>query len=143
MNSIKTFDVLRFLEGNTYIAVCPDFGTVDQGTTLEEAINNLLQTTHIYLQESKTANIYPSFVVKNEISNSPIPSLPQISPYKIITVLERLGYRMSSHCIVLKKQSSTGENTCVVPLRNRFASATTWNILSSAGISRSEFLENL
>ena len=143
MNTIKTFDVLPFQEGDVHIAVCPDFGTVDQGTTPEEGINNLLQTTHIYLQESKKANIYPSFLVKSQISDSPIPPLPQISPYKIITVLERLGYRKSSHCIVLKKQSSTGEITCVIPLRNHFASVTTWNILSSAGITLQEFLENL
>ena len=143
MKTIETFDVLPFLEGDVHIAVCPDFGTVDQGTTQEEAINNLLQTTHIYLQESKKADTYPNFIVKNEISNSPIPALPQISPYKIITVLERLGYQKSSHCIVLTKQSSTGEITCVVPLRKHFARVTTWNILSSAGITLQEFLENL
>lgn len=47
MKTIETFDVLPFLEGNIYIAVCPELGTVDLGTTQEEAINNLLQTTHI------------------------------------------------------------------------------------------------
>ncbi len=143
MNSIN-FDVLFLQEGDVHIAVCPDLRTVDQGTTQEEAVNNLLQTSHIYLQESNlAANISANFVGRTEICNFPVPSLPQVSACKVITVLERLGYRKSSHCVVMKKQSSTGEITCVVPLRNQFASVTIWNILYSAGITHQEFLENL
>ncbi len=142
MKSIN-FDVLLFQEGDAHIAVCPDLKTVDQGTTQEEAINNLLQTTHIYLQESKRANIYPSFVVENEILNSLSPRLPQVSACKVIAVLQRLGFRRTSQSVVLKKQSHIGDIICVVPLRNPLASSTTWNILYSAGITLQEFLENL
>jgi predicted RNase H-like HicB family nuclease/predicted RNA binding protein YcfA (HicA-like mRNA interferase family) len=142
MNSIN-FDVLPFLEGNTHITVCPDLGTVDQGNTLEEALANLLQTTHIYLQKSNQANIIPNLVVEDKILTSPSPSLPQVSACKVIAVLERLGFCRTSHCVVLKKQSYIGDIICVVPLRNPLASSTTWNILYSAGITHQEFLENL
>ena len=142
MKSIN-FDVLLFQEGDAHIAVCPDLKTVDQGTTQEEAINNLLQTTHIYLQESKRANIYPSFVVENEILNSLSPPLPQVSACKVIAVLQRLGFRRTNQSVVLKKQSHIGDIICVVPLRSPLTSSTTWNILYTAGITLQEFLENL
>lgn len=141
MNSIN-FDVLFLQEGDVHIAVCPDLGTVDQGATQEQAINNLLQTTHQYLQESKRANIYPSFV-EDEILNSLSPSLPQVSACKVIAVLERLGFHRISQCVVLKKQSLIGEISCVIPLHSPLASGTIWNILYSAGITHQEFLENL
>lgn len=142
MNSIN-FDVLPFLEGNTHIIVCPDLGTVDQGNTLESALANLLQTTQIFLQKSNRANIIPNLVVEDKILTSPSPSLPQVSAHKVIAVLERLGFRRTSQCVVLKKQSHIGEIICVVPLRNLLASSTTWNILYSAGITLEEFLKNL
>ncbi len=143
MNTIKNFDVLPFYEGKVYIVVCPDLGTVDQGITLESALANLLQTTQIYLQKSNRANIIPNLVVEDKILTSPSPSLPQVSAHKVIAVLERLGFRRTSQCVVLKKQSDIGEFTCVIPLRSPLASSTTWNILYSAGITLQEFLENL
>lgn len=38
-------------EEETYIAKCPETGTVSQGSTLEEAIENLKEATSLYLEE--------------------------------------------------------------------------------------------
>ena len=38
-------------EEDTYIARCPEVGTVSQGSTLEEAIENLKEATSLYLEE--------------------------------------------------------------------------------------------
>ena len=38
-------------EGNIYVAECPDVGTVSQGYTIEEAIDNLKEATELYLEE--------------------------------------------------------------------------------------------
>lgn len=35
-----------------YIAECPEIGTVDQGETIEEAIENLKEATKLFLEES-------------------------------------------------------------------------------------------
>ena len=34
-----------------YVAECPGVGTVSQGTTIEEAVNNLKEATTLYLEE--------------------------------------------------------------------------------------------
>ena len=38
-------------EEDRYVARCPEAGTVSQGATLEEAINNLREATSLYLEE--------------------------------------------------------------------------------------------
>ena len=38
-------------EEDMYIAECPEVGTVSQGKTIEEAINNLKEATELYLDE--------------------------------------------------------------------------------------------
>ena len=123
MNSaLKNFAVFPFCEGNTYIAVCPALGTVDQGTTLESAFINLQKTTQIYLQAANL-NITPVLSGTDQLNFAP-PSLPQVSSGRFITALERLGFRRTSHCVVFLKQSQSGKVICVVPLRLPLASAT-------------------
>ena len=34
-----------------YVADCPEVGTVSQGKTIEEAVNNLREATELYLEE--------------------------------------------------------------------------------------------
>ncbi len=48
----QTFTVTIYKEEDMYIAECLDVGTVDQGSTIEEAINNLREATKLYLEES-------------------------------------------------------------------------------------------
>ncbi len=38
-------------EEDMYIAKCPEVGTVSQGLTLEEAIENLKEATSLYIEE--------------------------------------------------------------------------------------------
>ena len=38
-------------EEDMYIAKCPETGTVGQGSSLEEAINDLKEATSLYLEE--------------------------------------------------------------------------------------------
>ena len=38
-------------EEDMYIAICPDVGTVSQGKTIEEALDNLKEATELYLEE--------------------------------------------------------------------------------------------
>jgi predicted RNase H-like HicB family nuclease len=48
----KSLTAIIYREDDMYIAECPEVGTVDQGTTLEEAIANLKEATRLYLEES-------------------------------------------------------------------------------------------
>jgi predicted RNase H-like HicB family nuclease len=38
-------------EGDLYVAECPEVGTVSQGKTIEEAVDNLKEATELYLEE--------------------------------------------------------------------------------------------
>ena len=38
-------------EEDMYVSNCPEVGTVSQGKTIEEAINNLKEATELYLEE--------------------------------------------------------------------------------------------
>jgi hypothetical protein len=38
-------------EEDMYVAECPEVGTVSQGRTIEEAIENLKEATELYLEE--------------------------------------------------------------------------------------------
>ena len=48
---METFTAIIHKEEDMYIAECPEVGTVSQGKTLEEAINNLKEATELYLEE--------------------------------------------------------------------------------------------
>lgn len=47
----KTFTVVITKEEEMYIAECPEVGTVSQGSTIDEAINNIKEATELYLEE--------------------------------------------------------------------------------------------
>ncbi len=38
-------------EEDLYVATCPEVGTVSQGSTIEEALENLKEATELYLEE--------------------------------------------------------------------------------------------
>lgn len=46
-----TFTAVLHKEDDTYVAECPEVGTVSQGNTVEEAVNNLKEATELYLEE--------------------------------------------------------------------------------------------
>lgn len=49
--SIQTFTAVIHKEDKLYVAECPEVGTVSQGCTVEEAIENLKEATELYLEE--------------------------------------------------------------------------------------------
>ena len=59
-----TFSVVIHKEKKYYVAECPEVGTVSQGKSIEEAINNLKEATELYLEEfpiKKTTKPFVSF----------------------------------------------------------------------------------
>jgi len=46
-------------EEDLFVAECPEVGTVSQGYTVEEAINNLKEATELYLEEFPALTIVP------------------------------------------------------------------------------------
>ena len=64
----QTFTVILHKEDDMYIAECVDIGTVDQGKTIEEAINNLKQATELYLEESTRIETTPRLVTTMEVT---------------------------------------------------------------------------
>jgi predicted RNase H-like HicB family nuclease len=46
-----TFSAILHKEDDIYVAECPEIGTVSQGPTVEEAIENLKEATELYLEE--------------------------------------------------------------------------------------------
>jgi len=66
MNNI--FSAVVHKEKKYYVAECPEVGTVSQGKTIEEAINNLKEATELYLEEfpmKKTSKPFVSFFEVN------------------------------------------------------------------------------
>ncbi len=48
---MRKFTAVILKEEDMYIAKCPEVGTVSQGPTKEEAIENLKEATKLYLEE--------------------------------------------------------------------------------------------
>ncbi|HEX9988420.1 MAG TPA: type II toxin-antitoxin system HicB family antitoxin [Chloroflexia bacterium] len=48
---MRTFTAVIHKEENLYVAECPEVGTVSQGFTIEEAVDNLKEVTELYLEE--------------------------------------------------------------------------------------------
>jgi predicted RNase H-like HicB family nuclease len=49
--AVRTFTAILHKEGDLYVAECPEVGTVSQGHTFEEALDNLKEATELYLEE--------------------------------------------------------------------------------------------
>jgi predicted RNase H-like HicB family nuclease len=48
---MRTFTAVVYKENDLYVAESPEVGTVSQGKTIEEAIDNLKEATELYLEE--------------------------------------------------------------------------------------------
>ncbi len=46
----RTFTAVIHREQDLYVADCPEVGTVSQGRTVEEALQNLREATELYLE---------------------------------------------------------------------------------------------
>jgi predicted RNase H-like HicB family nuclease len=65
MTSI-TLTAILHREDDLYVAECPEVGTASQGSTIEEAIQNLKEATEIYLEEFPLKNIPRSLLTTFE-----------------------------------------------------------------------------
>ena len=55
-------------EESIYIAECPEVGTFSQGTTIEEAVNNLKEATELYLEEFPLEKEIRSIITTFEVT---------------------------------------------------------------------------
>ena len=51
----RHYSMVIHQEDGVFIAECPEVGTVSEGETLDEALDNLKEATELYLEE------FPSF----------------------------------------------------------------------------------
>lgn len=49
--AVRTLAAVLHGEDDSFVAECPEMGTVSQGYSLEEAIANLKEATELYLEE--------------------------------------------------------------------------------------------
>jgi len=56
-------------EESMYVAQCPEVGTVSQGETLEEAVDNLKEATELYLEEFPLDDMKRSFITTFEVAS--------------------------------------------------------------------------
>ncbi len=64
----RSFTIVIYKEEDTYIAECPEVGTVDQGATIEEAIARLKEATRLYLEEFPLGDSSPRYITTMNIS---------------------------------------------------------------------------
>ena len=48
---MTAFTAILHKEEDMYVAECPEVGTVSQGKTIDEALENLKEATELYLEE--------------------------------------------------------------------------------------------
>ncbi|RJQ21462.1 type II toxin-antitoxin system HicB family antitoxin [Candidatus Woesearchaeota archaeon] len=48
---MKTFTAIIEREEDMFVAKCPEVGTVSQGLTIDEALDNLREATELYLEQ--------------------------------------------------------------------------------------------
>lgn len=55
-------------EGDLYVAECPEVGSVSQGVSIEEALENLKEATELYLEETSYTPRARAFITTFEAS---------------------------------------------------------------------------
>ena len=66
----RTFTAVLHREANTYVAECPELGTVSQGSTVEEAVANLKEATQLYLEEFPLPDAAPPVIATFQVEVS-------------------------------------------------------------------------
>jgi len=65
-----TLTAILHREDDLYVAECPEVGTASQGSTIEEAIQNLKEATEVYLEEFPLKNVPRSLLTTFEAAHS-------------------------------------------------------------------------
>lgn len=60
--AIHTLTASIHKEGDLYVAACIEIGTISQGKSLEDALNNLKEATDLYLEEFPIKVVAPTFL---------------------------------------------------------------------------------
>lgn len=71
MMAARTFTAIIHKEENLYVAECPEVGTVSQGTTIEQAIDNLREATELYLEEFPVSDNGPVMLTTFQATYAP------------------------------------------------------------------------
>jgi predicted RNase H-like HicB family nuclease len=66
---MKTLTAVLHKEEDVWVAECPEAGTVSQGKTLEEAVDNLREATELYLEEFPLKDERKSLITTFEVSS--------------------------------------------------------------------------
>lgn len=56
-------------EGEFFVALCPETGTVSQGSNIEEAVENLKEATELYLEEFSLPPVSRSLITTFEVAS--------------------------------------------------------------------------
>jgi predicted RNase H-like HicB family nuclease/predicted RNA binding protein YcfA (HicA-like mRNA interferase family) len=144
MDKKVTLTAVVHLEDNLYVANCPEVGTVSQGLTVEEAVENLQEATDLYLEEFPFEGFSRPLLTTFEVPTHAW----------MATCFGGKGYQSSgetrfyqnpakgSH-VVLKKETENEVIGCVVPLHNELATGPWRSILRMAQITPDEFTNQL
>ncbi|WP_315789737.1 type II toxin-antitoxin system HicB family antitoxin [Fischerella sp. JS2] len=57
----RSFTVIVYKQEDMYIAECPEVGTVDQGETIEQAVEGVREATRLYLEEFPLPEVYNKY----------------------------------------------------------------------------------
>jgi len=69
-----TFTAMLHREGDMYVAECPEVGTVSQGATVEEAVDNLREATELYVDDFPLEEDRKSLMTTFEVALSALTS---------------------------------------------------------------------
>ncbi len=67
---MKTFTAILQKEEDMYVAKCPEIGTVSQGATIEEALENLKEATELYLEEFPLKETHRTLLTTFEVEGA-------------------------------------------------------------------------
>ena len=62
MSINKTYTASIHKEEEIYVATCVEVGTVSQGFSIEEALQNLKEATELYLEEFPQTDFSPTYI---------------------------------------------------------------------------------
>jgi len=66
--SLRVFTAVIHQEDDIYVVECPEVGTVSQGRTIEEALENIKEATGLYLEEFPIPMLSRPFLTTFEVA---------------------------------------------------------------------------
>lgn len=66
---MTTFTAIIQREEERFVSLCPKIGTVSQGNTIEEAIENLKEATELYMEEFPISPMSQSLITTFEVAS--------------------------------------------------------------------------